>query len=79
MYTKQTLAMHIFLRSYQGSSGYILFAAETKVVKPWGWDFIRLDFLVAIPEGYCGRIVGRSLLANMRGIIVHDGTINSDY
>ena len=34
---------------------------------------------IAIPKGYYGRIVGRSGLAISRGIIVHDGTIDSDY
>ena len=79
MNAKQTLGMHIFLRSYQCSAGYILFAEETKFVKPWGRALIRLDLLVAIPEGYYERIVERSVLANMHGIIVHDGVIDSDY
>ena len=34
---------------------------------------------IAIPESYYGRIVGRSGLTNTRGIILHDGTIDSDY
>lgn len=79
MNAKQTLGMHIFLRSYQCSAGYILFAAETKIVKPWGRALIRLDLLVVISEGHYGRIVERSVLAKMHGIIVHDGVIDSDY
>ena len=34
---------------------------------------------IAIPEGYYGRIVGRSGLANTHGITVHNGTTDSDY
>ena len=56
---------------YQGSAGYDLWAAETKTV-------IRLDLAVAIPEGCYGRIAGQSGLAK-RGIVIHDGTVDSDY
>ena len=35
--------------------------------------------LIVIPKGYYGRIVGGSGLANTRGIIGHDRTIDSDY
>ena len=70
---------HIPKRAYQASAGYDPFAAETKVLKPWSRALIKLDLSMAIPEGYYGRIVGRYGLANMCGIIVHDGTIESDY
>ena len=70
---------HVFKRAYQGLAGYDLFAAETKVLKPRGRALIKLDLSMAIPEGYCGRIVEHSGLENMCGIIVHDGTIDSDY
>ena len=60
-------------------AGYDLFATETKVLKPRGRALIKLDVSMAIPEGYYGRIVGHSGLENMCGIIVHDGTIDSDY
>ena len=61
-------------RAYPGSAGYGLLAAETKVLKPWSRELIRLDLLMAIPKGYYGRIVGRS---NTHGITVHNGTIDS--
>ena len=70
---------HVFKRAYQGLAGYDLFAAETKVLKPRGRALIKLDLSMAIPEGYYGRIVEHSGLKNMCGIIVHDGTIDSDY
>ena len=34
---------------------------------------------MSIPEGYYGRIVGWSGITNMCGIIVYDGTTDSDY
>ena len=34
---------HIPKRAYQASAGYDLFAAETKVLKPWGRALIKLD------------------------------------
>ena len=40
---------------------------------------IRLDLLIAIPEDLYGPIVRHSGLVNTRGIIVQDGTIDSDY
>ena len=48
-------------------------------MKPWARALIRLDLLIAISEGYYRQIVGCSDLENMCGIIVHDGTIDSDY
>ena len=66
-------------RAYQGSAGYDNYATETKVVKPWGRTLIKLDLLIAIPEDYYRWIEGRSGLENIRGIIVHNGTIDSDY
>lgn len=70
---------HIPKRAYQGSAGYDHFAAETKVLKPWGRALIKLSLSVAIPEGYYGQIVVRSGLANKHGIIVDDGIFDSDY
>ena len=64
---------------YRGSAGYDLYAAETKVLKPGGRTLIKLDLNIAIPKSYYRRILGRSGLANTGGIIVHDGTIDSDY
>ena len=69
---------HIPKKAYWASTGYDLFAEETKVWKPWGRALIKLDLSMAIPEGYYGWIVGRSGLANMCSIIVHHGTTDSD-
>ena len=43
---------HIPRRAYQASAGYNLFAAETKVLKPWGKALIKLDLSMSILESY---------------------------
>ena len=70
---------HISKRAYQGSAGCNLLAPETKVLKPWDRVFIKVDFIIAIPEGYCGWIVGSFGLASTCSIVIHNGTIDSDY
>lgn len=59
--------------------GYNLWATETKILKSWGRELIRLDLFIAIRDGYYGRINGRSVSANSCGITVHSGTIDLDY
>ena len=78
MNAKLSSNAHIPKRAYQGSGGYDRFAEETKLLKPWSRALIKLDLSIAIPEGSNGWIVGRSGSANTRGIIVHDGMIDSD-
>ena len=70
---------HIPKRGYQTSAGYDIFAAETKILKPWCRALIKLDLSMAIPEGYYGRCVGFFGLTNMCGINVHDWIIDWDY
>ena len=70
---------HIPKRAYPSSAGYDLLVTKTKVLKPWRRELIRLDLFMAIAEGYYGKIVGRSGLANSHGIMVHNGTIDLDY
>ena len=65
-------------RPYKGSAGYDLYAAETKTTKPWGREVIALDLAMAIPEGCYGRVAGGSGLRKC-GLVVHDGTTDSDY
>ena len=67
------------IRVYPDSAGYDLWVAETKVLKLWSRELIRLDLFMAIPKGYYGRTAGRSGIANTHGIAVHNGKIDSDY
>ena len=82
-FKRYSVNAHVPKRAYPGSAGYDLFAAERKVLKPWSRELFRLDLLIAIPEGYYGRVLwlkgimfGRSDLANVHGITVHNGTID---
>ena len=57
-----------------------MFAAERKVIVPHGKGLlIKTDLCLEIPKGYYGRVVGRSGLANFKGILVFSGTVNSEY
>ena len=44
-------------RAYKGSSGYDLYAVETKTIKTQGREVIALDLAMAILEGYYGQSV----------------------
>ena len=48
---------------------------QVKRIKTWGWEMIRLDLDLAIPERSYGWFAGRSGLALNHGIIVHNETI----
>lgn len=78
-YKRYSNNTHVSKRAYQGSAGYNLWAGERKILKPQSRELIRLDFNIAIPEEYYGTIVGHSGLANIYGITVHNGTIDSNY
>ena len=40
---------------------------------------IKIDLCLEIPKGYYGRVVGRSGLANFKGIFAFNGTVNAEY
>ena len=40
---------------------------------------MKLDLSMSIPDGYYRQIVGRSGMANICGVIVHDGATELDY
>ena len=56
-----------------------MFAAERKSIVSFGTELIKTDFCLEIPEGYYGRVVGRSGLAKFKGIFAFNGTIDSEY
>lgn len=64
-----------------GSSGYDLFAAESKVISPGQVKIVQLGFIIEIPNGYEAQIRSRSGLAlNHRLFVLNSpGTIDSDY
>ena len=54
-------------------------AAERKAIAPRGAELIKPDLCLEIPKGYYGRVVGRSGLANFKGIFPFNGTVDSEY
>ena len=69
----------VLLKAFPTSTGYDLYAAERKSIAPRGRELIKTDFRFEIPKGYYGRVVGRSGLANFKGILAFNETIDSEY
>ena len=61
------------------SAGYNLFAAHAKTILPAQSAMIFLDLRWAIPKGFCGRILSRSLLITNYNVTVEGGLIDSDF
>jgi len=61
-----------------GASGIDLCAAVDDIIEPGETARISLGIAVEIPAGFEGQLRPRSSL-NMRGILGHFGTIDSDY
>ena len=78
-YKRNSSGAHVAERAFPESAGYSLWAAERKILKPLTRELAKLELSIAIPKGFYWRIVGHSGLAISRGIIVHNGTIHSDY
>ena len=72
-------AAHVPKRAHDGSAGYDVWSSEKVNLKPLGGEFVLIDLKVAIPEGFYGRTVGRFGIAKKYGIMVHNGTVDSDY
>ena len=61
------------MRVYPTSAGYDLYAAESKILEPREWALIKLQLSFAIPTDFYGKVVGRSSLANVHGIVAFNG------
>ena len=67
------------LRQTSDSAGYDLYSAEDEFTKMGSIELASLDLEMAIPDGYYGRIVGRSSLALKCGLLFYSGTNDLDY
>ena len=56
-----------------------MYAAERKTIILCGRELIKTNLYLEIPMGYYGRVVGRSGLANFKGILIFNGTVDSEY
>ena len=72
-------AAHVPKTAHNASAGYDIWCGEKVILKPWSRKVILTDLKQAIPEGYYGRVVRRSGIAKKYGVMVHNGTIDSDY
>ena len=72
-------AAHVSKTAHNTSAGYDIWCAEKVILKPLCRNVILTDLKLAIPEGYSGRVVRRSGIAKKYGVMVHNGTIDSDY
>ena len=67
------------MKAFPTSAGYDLYAAERKTIVSHGRELIKIDLCLEIPKGYYGRVVGRSGLANFKGIFAFNGTVDAEY
>ena len=78
-FKKFSIVAHVPKRVRNTSAGYDIWCAEKVILKPWSRNVILTDLKLAIPEGYCGKVVRRSGIAKKYVVMVHNGTIDSDY
>lgn len=62
-----------------GASGLDCYSMVTEWIEPGGRTKIPLGFAIEIPDGYEGQIRPRSGLSFKEGLVVVQGTIDSDY
>ena len=71
------------LKAFPTSAEYDLYAAEIKTIISHRRELIKNDpcpeGLLIILKGYYGRVVGRSGLANFKGLFAFNGTVDSEY
>ena len=63
----------------EGSTGYDLFAAETKTLLPSSVDIISLDLRWEIPPGFYGKLFPHLGLLKKHFVTVDAGVIDSDF
>lgn len=67
-------------KAYESDAGYDLFVSEPVSVPPSAFRDVRLSVTgIVLPEGYWGRLVGRSSTLRRRGLLVPEGVIDGGY
>ena len=67
------------MKAFPTSAGYDLYAAERKTIVSHVRELIKTNLCLEIPKGYYGRVLGRSGLANFKGIFAFNGTVDAEY
>ena len=61
------------------AAGFDLFSSHNIVVNPGKWEVISTDIALSFPDGFYGKISGRSGLLKNFGVIAFHGTVDRDY
>ena len=69
-FKKQSSDARVPLKAYSTSAGSDLYVAESEILKLRERVLIKCQLSFAIPYGFYGKIVGRSGLANVHGILL---------
>ena len=67
------------MKAFPTSTGYDLYAAERKTIVSHGRELIKTNLCLEIQKGYYRRVVGRSGLANFKGLFAFNGTVDGQY
>lgn len=67
------------VRQTPGSAGHDLVANKAAVVPAHGSVIVDTGIKIALPQGYYGRVAGRSSLAFKHDVTAFEGTIDEDY
>lgn len=67
------------MKAHETDAGFDIFADETVTIKSGETKLVSTGIGLAIPEGYYGRLKGRSGLTSRSSLRVQEGTIDSDY
>lgn len=66
-------------RSYPGDAGDDLYVSENVVVPPLSSFDVPTDISVKLPDGFFGRIIGRSSTMRRHGLVVLEGVIDNGF
>lgn len=66
-------------KGYPGDAGWDLYCSRTQPVKPRSPVEIHTDLRIQLPDGYFGRIVGRSSTLRDKGLIVQEAIIDNGW
>ena len=66
-------------RHHPGDAGWDLYSTRNSVVPPGDFQDVNTHIHVALPDGYWGRITGRSSTLRFRKLLVIEGVIDTGY
>lgn len=67
------------VKAHQSDAGFDIFADEERNIYKGQTACVSTGIAIAIPEGYYGRLKGRSGLTSKTPLRVQEGTIDSEY